>query len=263
MHDRAIVTLLIGESIQSLWRTYMERGWREYARKHDYDIVLIDQPLDTGPLAFGRSIHWQKCLVLDHPQVKGYRHAVWVDADISINHFRAPSIVDVAKTDKVGCVVFREGEAARERYERYGMVPRDPRLTNTGVLVMRPALHAQMMNWVYRNYPENEHSAKENIPLSYHLFENDQAEALDARFNVDWTKELLDKYPFLSNINNPDRNLLAAYCVHAAWVNSYFLHFINQKFVYADGKTELNTRDDIKLLYQEAPNPGALIVHRG
>lgn len=262
MNDKAIVTLLIGDSMRRFWSAFMEKSWRLYAEKQGYDIVLIDDYIDREPLARERTPHWQKLLVLQHPEVRKYRHAVWVDADICINHFTAPSIVDGMTTDKVGCVVFEKGESARRLYRNYGIEDGPDQLTNTGVLVMQPAKHAEMCEWIYRNYKENNDSAKENIPLSYHLFAHDLAEPIDPRFNVDWTDRMFEHYPFLENLSNQDRDLLAGYCVHVAWARSHFLHFINQIMTIEGLPETYNTRMDIRFLFQDKLVPRELIVRR-
>jgi len=258
MNDKAIVTLLIGDAIRKLWTENMEKGWRLYAAKHGYDLVLIEDYIDKGPLAGARTPHWQKCLVLQHPDVAAYRHAVWIDADIAINHFTAPSIVAGMKSDRVGCVVTGGGGGPGGTYAKYGVASGNDGQTNSGVLVMQPARHAQMMDWVYRNYQENEHSAKENVPLSFHLIENDLAEPIDPRFNVDWTGVLMRDYPFLVNLLNPDRELLVPYCIHTAWARAFFLHFINQTIDIGIPGRKYSTRQDIRFLIQDELNPMGL-----
>ena len=263
MNDKAIVTLLIGDAVRGLWTEHMEKGWRQYAAKHGYDIVLIDAYLDTGPLAKARSPHWQKCLVLQHPEVKPYRHAVWVDADIAINHFTAPSIIAGVREDKVGCVIAGGGGGPNGTYAKYGITSRTDQQTNSGVLVMQPARHAEMMDWIYRNYRENDHSAKENVPLSFHLIENDLAEPIDPRFNVDWMTIMLRDYPFLANFLNPERDKMVPYCIHTAWAKSFFLHFISQTLdIGVPGRDPYNMRADIRFLYQGELNPVGLKVVR-
>ena len=92
-NDKALVTLLIGDPVRDLWTRHMEKGWRRYAERRGYDIVLIDQFIDPTPRATERTPHWQKCLVLQHPQGAALPPCRWVDADICINPFAAPCIV--------------------------------------------------------------------------------------------------------------------------------------------------------------------------
>ena len=262
MNDKAIVTLLIGDAVRRLWTDHMEKGWRIYAAKHGFDLVLIDEFIDKSALARARAPHWQKCLVLQHPRVAPYKHAVWVDADIAINHFTAPSVVAAVRGDKVGCVIAGGGGGPNGTYAKYGVASSTDRQTNSGVLVLQPARHAEMMDWVYRNYEENDHSAKENVPLSFHLLENDLAEPIDPRFNVDWTGVILRDYPFLVNLLNPDRDILVPYCVHVAWAKSYFLHFINQSIDIGIPGRKYSTRQDVEFLVQDELNPMGLAPPR-
>lgn len=260
MRDKVIVTLLVGERIQRLWTDYMERGWKLYAQKHGYDILIFDRFLDDGPLGQSRTPHWQKLMAMSQPELDNYRQAVWIDADICINHFAAPCIAGAMTTDKVGCVVRKTGEEAREVYRAYGIDGRAAATTNTGVFVIRPALHARVMREVYETYRENAASAMENVPLSFHLFEHNLVEPIDPRFNVDWTMEIMDKYPFLTNVANPHTKILKPYCLHVSWAKSYFLHFINQAFTFDNGMPPYETRYDVAALYQDRLVPAELVV---
>src|SRR6266568_2550732 len=99
----AIVTLLLGRPYQLAWHDLCEPGWRAYADRHGYDILVIDRPLDVTPRAMARSPAWQKCLILQ-PSVAGeYDRIVWVDADIVINP-SAPAVTTAVPIEKIGAV---------------------------------------------------------------------------------------------------------------------------------------------------------------
>ena len=251
--NKCIVTIAIGETYQKTWTRIYKSCMEAYAARHGYDLVVIYDYLDEGPLARARAPHWQKLLILDHPQVRKYAHAVWVDADILINHHAAPCVVTATgKTEKIGVVTYSQAEAGTpqqrdNRYNRrhetkggfpdfslwyrsHGIAgPDDPNIDdfiNTGVLVLQPRRHAEFLRWVYDNGKENKFTHQDNGPLSYHIFLRDLAQPIDPRFNVSWNNEIIEHYPFLmSRKNFYDRKLLRL-CVNAAWHNSYFLHFI-------------------------------------
>src|SRR4051812_27438197 len=92
--DGAIVALAVGESYLAGWKAYCEAGWREYARKCGYDLIVLTEPLDRSPLAVSRSPAWQKCLVLGREEVARYRQVVLLDCDIAINAEAAPRVTD-------------------------------------------------------------------------------------------------------------------------------------------------------------------------
>ena len=99
---KCLVTLLIGDEIRTFWDKHLKSTWVKYAEKHGYDIITIDDYIDNSPMAASRAPHWQKCLILEHPKVKSYESAVWVDADIMINFHTAPCIVEHNASDRIG-----------------------------------------------------------------------------------------------------------------------------------------------------------------
>ena len=42
----AIVTLVVGSVYRSRWEAHCARGWRQYADKHGFELLVIDRPLD-------------------------------------------------------------------------------------------------------------------------------------------------------------------------------------------------------------------------
>ena len=63
MNENAIVTLAIGEPYLSNWQKYCAAHWHEYAEKHNFDLIVLTEPLDHSPVALARSPSWQKCLI--------------------------------------------------------------------------------------------------------------------------------------------------------------------------------------------------------
>ena len=103
-HDKCLATLLIGEAYRDMWRQHFEKSWREYAKRHGYDIVVVDRHIDRSERGRKRTPHWQKCLILEHEEVRQYEHVVWVDADVIINFHTAPCIVGCNEPGKIGIV---------------------------------------------------------------------------------------------------------------------------------------------------------------
>src|SRR5262249_54037153 len=159
------VTLCIGQQYQSLWKQHCARNWESYARRHGYALVVLDRPLDPAPAAARRSPAWQKCLVLEQPELAGCDRVVWIDSDILINRAAPPVGYDVP-TGKIGAVVSGdylapamkpiflarargklreevEGAAAWEAdqrvfYAEAGLDPPAADIVQTGVLVLEP-----------------------------------------------------------------------------------------------------------------------------
>jgi hypothetical protein len=252
-NNKAIVTLVIGERYVNLWNKYCKSTWEPYAEQHGYDLVIIDEFIDTNKdTALSRSIHWQKLLILEHPATQGYDHLVWVDTDITMNYVTAPCIVESNNSDKVGVVQynktyspemfdggfarsvqFNNSEAVRSvgkldypnRYKRADLPSDVDDMINTGVLVLSKN-HRDLLREVYDTYKENPFSAKENIPLSYHLLKNDLCNPIDGRFNKILDLEMMHHMPHLFVPGVSTKLSTLFHYVNACYINSYFLHFI-------------------------------------
>lgn len=267
--SKAIVTLAIGQRFIKMWQGLCKVNWQNYADKHGYDLICIDKPLDNSERAKQRSPAWQKCLILSQDFARSYERIVWIDADILINSLNAPCVVEGVPKDKVGAVkdgslfsglnaelMLRRSahynqsdlsQEPRDFYKSYGLPDTYEEVINTGVLVLSPQNHRNVLEMVYYNYEEKGRPElnAENRPLSYELLKNDQIHWLDPRFNVNWYDYLILHYPFLlSPIESPEsleqktlenridnhlrwlvRNIGAKLCATTAFMNSFFLHF--------------------------------------
>lgn len=277
MATKAITTILIGENYHALWNQTFRATWEAYARKHGYDLLIIPDYLDQSPLARQRTPHWQKCLILDHPQLRPYEDVVWIDADILINPHTAPCIVAanaaINNGEGVGvvtyCTEFLVPGRIDNRYHRRaysatgGRLSQSPRFSdwyqqaglpgdvddfiNTGVLVFKPRLHADFMRKIYLECTENDSSHKENGALSYWLLKEGLASKLDPRFNVSWNGDIIEFYPFLLEGRNFHNTKLIEVCVNTAWHNAFMLHFV-----------ESETRSHASLVNCQHPLPPGL-----
>lgn len=263
--DKCIVTLLIGDYYQALWEKLFADTWYRYAEKHGYDIITIKDYIDPDHAEKKRSPHWQKCLILEHPEVKQYKRAVWIDSDILINYHRAPCIV--SQTDepgKVGAVSyaafntptpklranrqdrhfeysvkFGGGDAyglgrapePRDIYRAIGFDTTIDDVVNTGVLVFDTDTHAGVLRDVYETHKESRLSLFENIPLSMELLRRGLVQFIDPRFNADYLYELLESYPFLLlkefQEEKKENRRLRILSANVIWNNNFFLHCVS------------------------------------
>jgi hypothetical protein len=221
---KAIVTLTIGEKYLRSWKEDCEANWQEYATKHGYDLICVDQPLDTSDRANKRSPAWQKCLVLSQEFSNRYERIVWIDSDILINTSKSPSVTDDVPIDKVGavemfCYAKEAGSIGQEAlnrmfdfwklavinpkaqdyYTKYGLPDGFDTVVQTGVLVMSPAYHRTILERVYYDYEEKGGPEwhYEMRPLSYELLKAEAVHWIDARFNLHWLDSKFVNYPFL------------------------------------------------------------------
>jgi len=222
-NKRAIATLTIGDQYVSSWKQDCEANWREYGRKHGYDIICLDQMLDKSGRAGERSPSWQKCLILSQPFARNYERIVWVDSDILINTRTAPSILDGVPIDKVGaakmfCYTGAAGQEAltrmfdfwepaivnptsKEYYTKYGFSDGFDTVVQAGVLVLSPAHHRSLLEKVYFEYEEKGGPEwhYEMRPLSYELLKAGAVHWIDPRFNSVWLDDVFLHYPFVLN----------------------------------------------------------------
>ncbi len=245
----AIVTLAIGARYANPWRERCARNWRRYAQRHGYDVICIDHPLDDSERARRRKPAWQKLLIVDQPFAARYERLVWVDADILINP-RAPSILEAVPEDRVGAVdeyatptrelartaletlychweqtgtAFVRNLTAREFYEAYGLPGRFDEVVQTGVMVLSPRHHRDLLLSVYHRHEDKPAPLDGEMRLlSYELLSAGLLSWLDARFNYTWMRYKALHYPFL--LNRPDHPR-AADAITAALNDVYFLHF--------------------------------------
>ena len=154
---KAIATIVIGDVFKSMWFDgSLGDCASQYCRRHGYDLIVFDDYLDKSDFGLSRPPHWQKLLILESERLAGFDDVVWLDADILINHHRAPCIVSQKRTGKIGCVTLESTEmptpAKRDNrwkrrntapvaqwYEHFGLGAEVDQWTNTGVLALTKA----------------------------------------------------------------------------------------------------------------------------
>jgi hypothetical protein len=254
----AIVTIAIGDAYSARWQAHCKRGWSRYAERHGFELLVIDTPLDQTPRAAARSVAWQKCLVLRPDVAGGYDRVIWIDSDILIND-RAPSITDGIPLEKVGATdenVFPSREARRQMFTllmqqaqaanpglaktwasyldpadwhaAWGLPRCGRSIVQTGVLVLAPRHHRELLEHVYYAYEDRggEPMNYEMRPLSFEIQARDLLRVLDSRFNT------LLIFLMMQSQMQLRRALMPAECgelVRSAFEQSYFLHLAGLK----------------------------------
>src|SRR5215467_11740010 len=212
----AIVTIAIGAAYSARFRAHCESGWSRYAERHGFDLIVIDRPLDQTPRAVARSPAWQKCLVL-RPDIAGsFDRVIWIDSDVLIND-RAPSIADGIPLERIGATdenVFPSREARRQMFTllmqqaqavnpglaktwatyldpadwhaAWGLPRCGRSIVQTGVLVLAPRHHRELLEHVYYAYEDRggEPMNYEMRPLSFEIQARGLLHVLDNRFNA-------------------------------------------------------------------------------
>ena len=259
----AIITLTIGDAYKRMFRKWFAPGWHAYAKCHGIDIVVIEEPIDTSMLAAHRSSAWQKCILHRDAKVREYDQIAWVDADVRINP-KSPNIFENCPLDKVSAVdaygipsrkehdvilsrLYAKWDDSGNKYirnltpmefhDQFGLKCSHDHVVQTGVMVFSPDISEHLFEKVYKNYDDRGHASwnYEMRPLSYEILESGLVNWLNPRFNISWSEYELYYYPFLSgyprlglavlNMLSLDRIHPRRDCVHAAFRNSFFLHF--------------------------------------
>ena len=249
INSKAIVTLAVGPGFAARWHSICEPHWRRYCERHGYDLICFEEPLDTSERARRRSPAWQKCLILGQPLVQRYEQVVWVDSDILPNP-EAPSVAESVAVERVGAVdeysmptreihsrvlakLYRRWDAdgiayvhnltAPEYYARFDLPPTFDAVVQTGVLVLSPSHHRELLEDVYERYEDKGPGFNyEMRPLSYELLRAGVVDWLDPRFNYIWGHYKALHFPFL--VTHP-RHPRAAECAARALADVHFLHF--------------------------------------
>jgi hypothetical protein len=246
-YERAIVTIVIGDDYQYVWRVLSQDSWEKYGKKFGYDIIVIKEALDSSERARGRSPAWQKLLILNQEWSCSYKNIVWIDADIIISDTAFDIGLSVRNSDYVGAASHEQLSKVEQLiyFEIALKLKFDPALSspqkalesmsdrefadfgiernglsefNTGVLVLNPRTHNELFLRVYNNY--NDTGLRfEQIPLSYELQMANCIQFVSARFN--WNMhaviatshfKVMDKVNFIEFLKHELKKV-------------YFLHF--------------------------------------
>ena len=252
---KALVTLAIGEKYRGVWNGICRKGWQAYAERHGYDVLMFDQPLDDGPRARKRSPAWQKCLILGPSVAGGYDRVVWVDSDILINPL-APSIVDTVPVEKIGAVdetviptaeerativrlcidnYRKSGDAKLTRYWEatldgrdwhawYGLPRQFSPIVQTGVMVLSPRHHRELLKHVYNTYEDSgdPYMNYEMRPLSHEVQSHQLQHWIDPRFN--WMVYLFVLRARMKTGQDPSDQRMFCFLLEQ-YLRNHFLHF--------------------------------------
>jgi hypothetical protein len=197
-----------------MFRALALPSWRHYARRHGYEIVCFENPLDESERARARSPAWQKLLVLGQPELASFDTVVWLDTDIAINCAAAPCIAQGVDDGMLGICEETELpdlplfasmrhslQLLHERhrltngielgaglYAANGFTDPPAQIFNTGVMVLSRPAHREFLEQIYARYEDKgPGGALEMGALSYNIARGAvPCQVLDPRFNALW-----------------------------------------------------------------------------
>jgi predicted SAM-dependent methyltransferase len=182
----ALVTLATGEKYQAFYNEHFRPSHERFAQKIGRKLIVIEDYIDDSE--YGRSRHpaWQKLLIFKSPKIKEFDRLCWIDGDIFIT---GHSLDPFDKIGQNGWAAVRNNTYNSERLAKtdlnlYAYCPRDDRpeyILNTGFFIVNREEHAELMEYVYKNYDEQ--PCYENGPLSYHFLNTSPGTELDRSFN--------------------------------------------------------------------------------
>ena len=253
---QALVTLAVGSDYAARFERHCRPAWSAYARRHGYDLIVFDSPLDQSLRAGARPIYWQKNLILEQEAVAKYRQVAWIDSDIAINADTAPPIFEGVPEERVGAVdeyrvpdaaTYRKALAATylrarrlgqpflhnltpEAFYRNRGFPEFGEVVQGGLLVCSPRHHRDVLRKVYEHEDSGVPAHNlEMAALSFELLSRQLVTWIDYRFDRLVLLGIAEHLPLSSATGagiHPHAEIGAVRPIIAKlFADSYFLHF--------------------------------------
>jgi hypothetical protein len=162
-----LVTIAIGDKYLQEYNTYFRRSQEAYAQRCGYDFKVITEFLDPR-LQVRDLISFNKILVCSTPWARQYDFVIFIDADIFISSTAPPIHSAIDYMGKIGIVneysqpTFEKRLAIQKRmgwesdpsayYKLAGFDIQTYMVLNTGVLVMQPAKHREILEIIYTRH---------------------------------------------------------------------------------------------------------------
>jgi hypothetical protein len=126
-------------------------------------------------------------------------------------------------------------------YNDFGLDGKFNSIVQTGVMVMSPRYHRELLEYVYYNYEDKGPEWNyEQRPLGYEILKQEKEFWLSKKFNMTWVIVKALTYPFLDaratlmerllgKAGIDYRASLISQCMTATFLNNYFLHYAGGK----------------------------------
>lgn len=204
----ALCTIVLGREQMAKYNQHFRHSHEAYVRRHGYDLIVVEQPLDPAILKLDRPselFSFQKLLAFSQPWSWLYDTIVVLDSDILLK-CDAPSVT-LTSSHGVGMVdeysqpdferhseiLKKQGweSSATEYYALAGFRLNTTRVLNTGVIVANPSRDGSMLRSIYERYhqlsvghPRGCHF--EQSAVGYELQTTNTYQILPNSFNAIW-----------------------------------------------------------------------------
>ncbi len=226
--NKAIVTLTIGKKYEEMFTNYCKDNWQKYCEKFDYDLIVINKPLDISKRSKERSPAWQKLLILSQEWSKNYDQIVWIDSDVIINNQMAKDIIFEVEKESFGAVdaysipskeiyklslkrayenydlngiKYIENLNPEEYYTKRGIPAKDiKKVVQTGVFVCSKNYHQEIFEHIYYNYEDMNNRGEWNYEMpamSYELIKSNMVQWIPVAYNYNVNDIISAYYSFI------------------------------------------------------------------
>lgn len=230
-HNRfCLVSIQIGDIHANYWKLLFQKSWHEYARRHQYDILIIDQLIDGSSCAPGQEISpalakFQKLSIPGLACLQDYQKIVYLDADIFLTP-SAPCLAQAVPDGLAGMVnemqvpypewftyiqPLRGAYQTAEAYFQNNLLPEEvPKAAhlravyNSGLIVLQPHLHAPVFNEIRQAYARDLNRRQLHVDqpiLNLELQTRHLIHPLDHRWNLIFSLWFALHYRFIDETN--------------------------------------------------------------
>ncbi|MBV9659303.1 MAG: hypothetical protein JO295_14480 [Verrucomicrobia bacterium] len=170
----AVCTVVIGKRYEALFEKFVLESWKRYCAANDYTLFVFRRPFQELP---GKSLAWQKLLILEQPEVRSFAKVLWLDSDIIIKMGAPPLHVP---SGRLGFVLEKSFTPCAVNWYAGFSLPPTEQVVQTGVLCLEPE-HRPILEQAM-HYPET--TMYEMPALSFCISQSKTGYPLDPRFNA-------------------------------------------------------------------------------
>jgi len=264
-----LITLAIGEKYVEMYNLYFRKSQEEYAKKHGYDFMVMEDYLCKNPdYNCTAALTFNKLLVCSQPFSDNYDYIIFVDADIFIT-YDAPPVIEGFRAsigDKIGVVnemcqpsleytlelqqkcpsykmdIYYSDVCSAEKIKE--LTNGKEIIINSGFIITQPHKHCAFLEYMFYKYVPvaiyNKKFNYEQVVFGYELMKHENYYILPNCWNA-----------VRPHYKGAYKNLPNYLSIYKYWYENYFLHFA--------GHVDIHCVKVLKMLNQ-APSTNPEII---